>query len=613
MTIKYTINPHKHVKIWFSKEEGQFLNPENQLRLVQFRAKNPDDEIHFVYAKRLLSQTAMQNMNKFCSINRIIPVCIEEDVAPYLQGDEEKRIYTLAQQEIQATQSNRGGNLGAASDLIRILPPVFKKGIYSDFDVNDMVTNGLPDQVEVEAPIIYNLGTMSLLPSDDIDFADVDLNKETVAPNNDILAFSDATEQSDGRSGTDEQQTILLKLYRHIIAIYENPCEGFQQSANVMKSLYTQIFPDEELVQEMTAADPNQKFLTSLANGEFGHTVFEIRKKINAITPNEFVVATLQPLLNIPGFDLLFKDVEGCTLTAAMKAKNYKVMASFLVKGIKESGAMGLPGITQEDLDGHDDDKIISKLLKVYRLALYKLTVTHTTGPASHAFTAFPNLLLTTQEVDQQVAPASFAHYPQLQNQFKSSNGIALHAKLEDFIALVQNAEPGKFNDLSWVDIGANAIKIREKIQDAQAKRIQTWYQKHAFSKHGSELVQAFKTIYHALYAGQSSFFKTREFFVKDTMELTAQSIREFAKNHPKTRTAEAWKLALKHCSNVNKGNGELFSAIHQYAYKHSSSFFGLFKRSVNFHKQDDYGHVSEKMATAKPGSRTAVIGNILG
>jgi glucosyltransferase Lgt1/2/3 len=49
----YSFAPHRHVKIWLSKDSDIFLNLENQIRLVKMRDINPKDTINFIYDSRL--------------------------------------------------------------------------------------------------------------------------------------------------------------------------------------------------------------------------------------------------------------------------------------------------------------------------------------------------------------------------------------------------------------------------------------------------------------------------------------------------------------------------------------------------------------------------------
>lgn len=83
----YQLNPHRHVKIWISKRPHEFLNSENQARLHTMREANPNDLIHFLYAKQLLSKAALKKLKHFCKKHHITPVSIEDEILPQCVGD----------------------------------------------------------------------------------------------------------------------------------------------------------------------------------------------------------------------------------------------------------------------------------------------------------------------------------------------------------------------------------------------------------------------------------------------------------------------------------------------------------------------------------------------
>lgn len=155
---EYVFNPHRHVKIWLSKNKDEFMNQENQLRLVKMRADNPKDEINLVYSGQLLSEQSRQDLELFCKKNRINPVCIEEDVIPKCKNNvNEQKLVKLYQDEINFLAN--GGNLAAASDILRWLSPVYSLGTYSDLDVSVKMKKTPPGKV-VSSPILLNIGSI---------------------------------------------------------------------------------------------------------------------------------------------------------------------------------------------------------------------------------------------------------------------------------------------------------------------------------------------------------------------------------------------------------------------------------------------------------------------
>jgi hypothetical protein len=120
--------------------------------------------------------------------------------------------------------------------------------------------------------------------------------------------------------------------------------------------------------------------------------------------------------------------------------------------------------------------------------------------------------------------------------------------------------------------------------------------------------IQAFRKIYNALYEGQSSLFKSKA----DHNELTIEKIRSHIDKKPNSRSAEAWKLAQIHYENTSATNLDLFKSIHKYSFKHSSTFFSLFRQSINF-PEGYSSNMEDKIEQARDDSRTGKISMALG
>lgn len=113
----YTFNPHRHVKIWLSKDPDTFLNMENQLRLVKMRGINPKDEITLVYESSLLSANALAELHAFCAKHNITPKDVTKDLLPHCKTDLERALAEKYRDEI--THLSEGGNLAVGSDILR--------------------------------------------------------------------------------------------------------------------------------------------------------------------------------------------------------------------------------------------------------------------------------------------------------------------------------------------------------------------------------------------------------------------------------------------------------------------------------------------------------------
>ncbi|MBN9230775.1 MAG: hypothetical protein BGO90_07795 [Legionella sp. 40-6] len=129
----YNFNPHRHVKIWLSKDKDSFLNLENRVRLVKMRDDNPEDEITFIYDSSLLSARAQLELQTFCKQYGIIAKDVRTEIIPFCATDNQQTLIALYEDEIGNLDT--GGNLAAASDILRWLKPVYDSGIYSDFDI----------------------------------------------------------------------------------------------------------------------------------------------------------------------------------------------------------------------------------------------------------------------------------------------------------------------------------------------------------------------------------------------------------------------------------------------------------------------------------------------
>ena len=148
-----------HVKIWLSKDKNSFLPLVNQLRFIHTIEKNPKATFFFVYDSRLLNNQALNALCAFCKKYKINPVDVLNDVIPFSGNGSEKKLLSIYEDEIFHLADC--GNLGAASDILRLLSPVYRLGIYSDFDVK-IDTKSLPHEhpiIQVNAPFlipIYN-------------------------------------------------------------------------------------------------------------------------------------------------------------------------------------------------------------------------------------------------------------------------------------------------------------------------------------------------------------------------------------------------------------------------------------------------------------------------
>jgi hypothetical protein len=147
----YAFNPHNQFKIWLSKNPNVFMNTLNQLRLIRMRYECPNDVIHLVYDSNLLNTQAHLQLQQFCAKHAFIPFDVKNILSTDLSEDEKKLLEIYLD---EVNNLNAGGNLAAASDILRWIKPIYRLGTYSDFDVS-VKTKYLPEKVKVHTDLIF--------------------------------------------------------------------------------------------------------------------------------------------------------------------------------------------------------------------------------------------------------------------------------------------------------------------------------------------------------------------------------------------------------------------------------------------------------------------------
>lgn len=450
----YTLNPHRHVKIWLSSNPDVFLNQENQLRLVNMRGTNPVDSIQLIYAKRLLSEQAFVDLTAFCEKHHIIPVSIEDEIIPEcLRGESEteKRLIGLSEQEIAAI--NHGGNLAAASDILRWLKPVFSRGIYSDMDVTPK-TKGLPEEITVEAPVIMNIGSISI-PISGLPLS----NKlESLALNNDIIAVV----------GDDQRaQQIIQKVQQYILGAYENP------------AIYSEFY-------ERFGIDINQ-YVTQQMGAIVGATTAAqvLQRDPKAIITDElltiaFLLADRNPIyLRKKLFDNSKSD------DAEMKhcrSQLRKIDFSAEERTDKQAQAF-YAGYLRRVLPtsiaiGKTDAELITFEKEARDNMHLQITVMNTTGPSAVMLGMFGHAALPAGKIDAEIKPYTFECY-RLETAFSSINSVGkLHSKNDEHLEKAQG-KIGSAGDQSWTIPGIQAVAKREGFMHDASTKISATYRGH--------------------------------------------------------------------------------------------------------------------------------------
>lgn len=441
----YQFNPHRHVKIWISKNPDSFLNFENQKRLIKMRALNPTDEISFVYADNLLNDKAKQELAEFCKKHNITPVSIEKNIIPECQSEKELALAECYQHEIANLQSG-GGNPASASDILRWMGPVYRRGVYADFDV-EVKTQGLPEQVSVDAPFLFNLGSVTILTS----------RINLLSFNNDCIAI------------VNEQAALkqIEQIQDGILSAYNGAPNPFSYTANPDKSLeeLTPILPGflisfiERVVDTFTKAAKELNLMQEEHQTEQWQTPANIRQQLKDEKENNpFVYA--QRAVRALGFD-----------ASSLTPENYvsEVAEKYRQAINHKTGWLGwitLPQAQYQYLRNRlelTDEQLYEIVVKETYRNMYMQTVLNSTGPTLLMLALFGQTIFDYQQIQQDLARYAFSQY-EMDKYFDLENGLKIGSSvIEGLSKLYAIESPGEIGDLSWVDSGAKNQKSREE------------------------------------------------------------------------------------------------------------------------------------------------------
>lgn len=444
----YSYNPHRHVKIWLSQDQDCFLNLENQMRLAAMRATNPDDEIYFVYDSSLLSLHALDDLNHFCRKHNIISKEVYQDIFSACSTQEERDLIAIYQEEIR--HLHNGGNLAVGSDILRWLEPVYKLGTYSDFDLK-IDTRHLGKTVEVEKSLLLNIG------SSETKFIK---RLESVALNNDIVAVVNL---EDALPLIQNIQKAIILACRKPNIFSNNTAGPFLNCQRKLRANFEAIIGENYdlllLLSPLLAA--RDRNLNTLSKLNTNRSPLEMRSEIMRFTNNNLAFCIYNASPNVKHYaDLVRQQTKINFWTwLLLSKKQYHDINALLAL---------------------DDEQLITTLRETTREILLKETVICTTGPFCVASTLFPTMVYeTAQEFDREVTPYALAHYS-LDKAFISKNSIPLHAQnIQSFL----EAKVGEKNDLSWLEIGREATRVREEKIQGAAKTLTSFYHKKKAEK----------------------------------------------------------------------------------------------------------------------------------
>ncbi|RUR05046.1 glycosyltransferase family 88 protein [Legionella sp. km772] len=156
----YRFTTQNWTRIWFTTNPQEFLPQKNKIRIIDFLNTFPSRKIALIFDSRLLDEHGKEDFAQFkhelSSLNKANQINFYDFSEISFQQnlfDEELPLYELA--NIELTHLANGGNVAAASDIVRTLSKVFCLGIYTDFDVEF-----LPSQIEefkTSSPFLFSV------------------------------------------------------------------------------------------------------------------------------------------------------------------------------------------------------------------------------------------------------------------------------------------------------------------------------------------------------------------------------------------------------------------------------------------------------------------------
>lgn len=431
--LSYSFNPHNHVKIWLSNNPKSFMNFENQMRLIEMRELNPDDTFHLIYDSSMLDESARKELDVFCLENNII--AIDADSSHFreqLQTEEEKELYKFYKDEIEHLKE--GGNLGVASDILRILGPSYRLGTYTDMDVpvdtRKYVKRELGNKPELlnveglEKPLLFNIGSLKLIGK-----------KETVFALNELILVADEEAAKDEIVRI--QQGVLEKL-----RVY---------SSDYIESLETHLDQNSALNRVLMRSMKNRSesayiIRATELNGGKKLSSRELRAHINEIMTDSNKYLNFYKKNEEKTNDDVIK-----RLRSELKGQLGFIKWFFFNREYREI----------KQLLALTDNMFVEELMKKERSLFLKAIVVCTTGPMELTRSLFGRYIFTSQEIDNIVRPQAFSHYG-LDQVFLSRNVIPLHENPLGMLRYL-GAEVGVRSDSSWLEEGMSLIGKKNK------------------------------------------------------------------------------------------------------------------------------------------------------
>lgn len=362
----YSLNPRRLYKIWLSKDPAIFMPEINQERMIELRENNPHAVIALVYDSRLLNEASKKLMQSFCFTHKIQL----KDAAKLIElCQDDKELALVGKYEDEVLHINELGNLGAASDFLRMLTPMLQLGIYTDLDVL-VAFRDFHRALDIKSPFIFNLeGTP------------VDLARMRHEVNNDVLAVADL----------DAAKDVLDKIREAMLTA----CNGYAIS-QYFKMMYPET-PTKAQVRQLMKEDENLECIVLLSAVLQGDSLRQWRSDI------------IQ----------LFDDTEiFCKIWIACYGEI--VTKEPIKQFITLARAINLDRLTRnpdreayQELARMDDVEFLNTLLDELKFGMLTQSVTISSGPGSiHA--ALLDSQIGYRDYCERIKPYSFQSYSML-------------------------------------------------------------------------------------------------------------------------------------------------------------------------------------------------------
>lgn len=436
----FLFNPHRHVKIWLSGNEEVFMPLVNQLRLIHMRLKNPSAVISFIFDSTLLNHKAIEQCFRFCHQHRV-QAYDAQSLIMRCTSNEEIQLRKLYLDEIH--HLDKGGNLGSASDKLRLLSPIYQLGTYTDFDVT-IETEGLPQIIPLQQPLLLHISSHSKQKDDTNEFISVNNDCLLIADEIAALPLISKIQQigiflSNKQNPTNPNQAYLANDINEIKLQNLLQNLSYHQSARVMR---------HSIIKLCRSNDTFYRFL--LANNE-------LLIKADVIG---FPSTTMRP--NLEHFN---------NFAASIRFQlEHIVLTSTNTEQIRE---------IQNILSKKDNNALLDFFRHQSLEQLIRTTVIDTLGPQAYMLGLFQTNYFSKIEVDKKIRLFTLEHYG-LDQHFITTNTTKLHLSSAQKQAHLKNSN----NDLSWMSFGQEKLLFKaEQITKAVLKLQHSWLDKHPRTK----------------------------------------------------------------------------------------------------------------------------------